>query len=64
MGASTTASRVYARREPEKDVLYRVVRPTEVKQICARLGYPTEPPPIAPARAPPQADLWDQRLAG
>ena len=47
-----------------REVIAFIVRPSEVKRICARLGYPTEPPPIAPARAPPQADLWDQRLAG
>ena len=41
-----------------------VVRPAEIQRICAHLGYPTEPPLIAPARAPPQAELWDQRLAG
>ena len=47
-----------------REVVAFIVRPAEVKRICAHLGYPTEPPLIAPARAPPQAALWDQRLAG
>ena len=68
-----------------REIVAFIVRPAEVKRICAHLGYPTEPPPIAwklglgraamrfahrgeasrrcaPARAPPQAELWDQRI--
>jgi len=47
-----------------REVVAFIVRPAEIQRICAHLGYPTEPPLIAPARAPPQAELWDQRLAG
>ena len=47
-----------------REIIAFIVRPAEVKRIGAHLGYPTEPPPIAPARAPPQADLWDQRVPG
>jgi hypothetical protein len=45
-------------------VLAFILRPAELKRICAYLGYPIEAPPIAPARAPPQPDLWDQGDAG
>jgi hypothetical protein len=45
-------------------VLSFILRPAELKRICAHLGYPTEAPPIAPARAPPQGELWDQPRAG
>jgi hypothetical protein len=47
-----------------REVLSFILRPTELKRICAHLGYPTEAPPIAPARAPPQGELWDQPGAG
>ena len=47
-----------------REVVAFIVRPAEIQRICAHLGYPTEPPLIAPARAPPQAELWDQRLTG
>lgn len=47
-----------------RQVLAFILRPAELKRICAHLGYPIEAPPIAPARAPPQPDLWDQRDAG
>jgi hypothetical protein len=43
-----------------RQVLAFILRPAELKRICAHLGYPTEAPPIAPARAPPQGELWDQ----
>ena len=32
-----------------------------IKEILAHLGLPTEPPQVAAARAPPQAELFDQR---
>jgi hypothetical protein len=47
-----------------REVIAFILRPTELNRICAHLGYPTEAPPIAPARAPPQPDLWDQRDTG
>lgn len=47
-----------------REVLSFILRPAELKRICAHIGYPTEAPPIAPARAPPQSELWDQRDAG
>jgi hypothetical protein len=47
-----------------REVLSFILRPAELKRICAHLGYPTEAPPIAPARAPPQGELWDQPGAG
>ena len=45
-----------------REIVAFIVRPAELKRVCAHLGYPTEPPPIAPARAPPQTELWDQRI--
>ena len=41
-----------------REIVAFIIRKAEVKRLCAHLGYPTEPPPIAPARAPPQPDLW------
>ena len=46
------------------EVVAFIVRPAEIQRIGAHLGYPIEPPLIAPARAPPQAELRDLRLAG
>jgi hypothetical protein len=68
----------------DRKIVAFITRPAELKRLCAHLGYPTLPPPIAwklgldraamrfahrgeasrrcaPARAPPQPDLWDQR---
>ena len=47
-----------------RKVVAFITRKVEVKRLCAHLGYPTEAPPIAPARPPPQPDLWDQRSTG
>jgi hypothetical protein len=44
----------------ERRIVAFITRPTQLRRLCAHLGYPTEVPPIAPARAPPQPDLWDQ----
>ena len=47
-----------------REVVAFIVRPSELKRICAHLGYPSEAPAIAPARAPPQSDFWDHRATG
>ena len=48
----------------KREVLAFIVRRCELKRICAHLGYPTKAPAIAPARPPPQSELWDQRATG
>ena len=50
-----------ARCGGQRKIVAFITKPAELKRLCAHLGYPTEPPPIAPARATPQPDLWDQR---
>lgn len=39
-----------------------IMEPKMVRKILEHLGLPTEPPRFAPARAPPQAMLFDQSL--
>jgi hypothetical protein len=38
-------------------VLTFLTDPAVVRRILAHLGLPTEPPPVAPARPPPQGDF-------
>jgi len=34
-----------------------ITEPATVSRILEHLGEPTKPPPLSPARGPPQADL-------
>jgi hypothetical protein len=44
-------------------VLSYLVDPEVTTAILDHLGLPSTPPPIAPARGPPQAELRDGDLA-
>jgi len=41
---------------PRKVVAF-VTDPIELARICDSLGVPSQPPPLAPARSPPQEEL-------
>jgi hypothetical protein len=48
----------------EMRILAFVTEPLVLHRILRHLGLPAHPPPIAPARAPPQTDLdFDQSPA-
>ena len=34
-----------------------ITEPEPINKILRHIGEPTEPPPLSPARAPPQCDL-------
>jgi hypothetical protein len=40
-----------------------VVQASQISQILAYVGLPTEAPKTHPARVPPQSDLWDSATA-
>jgi hypothetical protein len=40
-----------------------VVQASQIRQILAHVGLPTEAPKTHPARGPPQSDLWDSATA-
>ena len=35
-----------------------ITEPDTIERILDHIGEPTEPPPISPARDPPQADFY------
>ena len=43
-------------------VLAAITDPESVHAILTHLGLPTEPAPVAPARAPPQVPIWPGAL--